>query len=582
MDSTLPLDVLRDLGRWLPQNDLIHLAFTCRRLYRALHEHIYSAIVIDSSKRVFCLELAAECTTRYIQTSQSAFEPVVIRSLYALTRFLKTLIAHPQYAQYIRILVAQDRFPDVPALDLKNYLIQVFPHLDRLQVLNWYSPDCPLQAELLALLPRPERLESLCGNFQSLHTNFCAKNFFALRHVDISGFPSAEASAHIDFSKFHSLESLTLSRNVPRNRISFASKLDRCCRKSVETQVENLTAILSAPKAPLCMSQMISSQIQTPHRLRSLVLRDISVTPSDGRTLLENIDGTTLNHLSLENCVEQLFEPDFYHPNEVRIVRRNPPAVTFMDAFFAGITHLRSLDINLTNELCYNDATLRAISKLKGLLRLSVHLKHFCRRGAYDIKPLITALRTHRHTLKHLNICINVVERINASSCPKKVSYYELDSLHGLCVLTHLRILRLPVKYEQIEEIPLHLSQLKNIEILHLVVTDSNSLPLTASCNNCENPAMYALCKSNSLIATEYFDGTSSYANSLKEENANHFLEFAVLYKQFFPKLAYLRIDLNDQSFLFDCRSASFISFKDQVYLDHFDLLTSRHLSETY
>lgn len=582
MIATLSPDIIRDIARWLPQNELLHFACTCKYIYNITHDQIYLSITIDYTKQVYVDDGLTELTWSHNQKTGLAFEPVVIRTLFSLTRFLKTLMAHPEYARFINVLVARDQFPDIPVFELSKLLPHIFPNLVNLKVLDWYLITCPLQADLLNLLPFPQHLQSLCGNFHNIDK--ISKILFpSMRYIDFSNFGTCESLQNVDFAKFPIVKSLTLSRTASCSGVNFSSKLGECCRSVIEQKTENLSSFLRLAKSPMYILNFLGKLPQTPLRLRSLLLRDICVTTEDARILLANIDGAFLNHLSIENCFESLFSNIFENDplllNQVHITRRTPPSFTFLDVLSSGLPSLQLLSIGLSNEMCFNCATFKFISKLNSLSKLSVHLKHFCTREPVNLAPLADSLQSHKDTLKYLNICSDVVAQIPTPLCPKKRNYYELNSIASLADLHQLRVLRLSVNYSQIKELPEVLSQMKNIQVVQLLVAELISTTPSFSCNGCVNSFNYAICNTSSLIAQDYFSCPSPFAMTMEEEKNQHYLEFATSFKENFPKLAYIRFDLKSLTLVYQC-SAGIIELKDQIYSDRFDNLVNMYLDK--
>ncbi|OBA19405.1 hypothetical protein METBIDRAFT_222998 [Metschnikowia bicuspidata var. bicuspidata NRRL YB-4993] len=575
MEFALPLDVLRDIGRWLPQNELLHLAFTCKRVYKALHAEIYRAVVLDSSKRVFGDDWPAGRRVCSADEPDAVFEPVVIRSLFALTHFLKTLQAHPDYARLVSVLIARPQIPDMPELALHGLLQTVFPLLSSIRVLHWYLRSGPLQAQLLTLLPHPHHLQSLRGNFGRPTPAMFRSEYSTLRHVELSDFGPARSLQAIDFETLPRISSLTLSKTSSSNQLLFSSLLDACCQNALGPKAISMGPYINEGNTPTYVSALFSPPPTTPLLLRSLVLRGMCLKASDARLLLESIDCSSLRHLSLENCFETLFEdlPDNGPPaNRIQIRRRRAPDVSFMDLLSEGLQKLQLLKISLSNEMCYNSATFRAISKMNGLSQLSVHLKTFCRNGPVDFTHLVDSLQSHKDTLRYLDICSNVVDEITAPPCPKNRNYYKLESILGLSHLRQLRFLRIPTTYSQIEKVPVVLSELENLKVVQLLVTD---LERTAPnpCNGCPNTTKSALCNFNSLIAQEFFTCANPFVNNLEHEQNMQHLQYATEYRNILSTLSYLRFDLKQVSQVFDCNSLNHIRLKGQMYVDNFDAL---------
>lgn len=560
MASVLPSDILRDVCHWLPQNDLLHFALTCKAAYDVALPEIYHSIVIDSSKRVYHETAAANRVASFVRTTDLVGEPVVIRSLYAFTRFLKVLAANPRYAAWLRVLVVQDKIPDIPHYELGQLLHRVLPLLSNLHVLNWYSQQLPLNTEHLALLPNPRNLVSLCGNFQfvgllksiPLHLPY-------LRHLDISNFALEKFLKAIDLDGYPTLETLTISRSASPNCLVHSSL------EGVQSEgIENLPA----GQHPAFILTLFAKPLNIPLHIHSLVLRDIIVSASDAQRLLQSIHAPTLTELSLDNCSEALFTET---PGFSRAVnRRNPPASMFLDVITSQLTNLSLLSLNLSNELCFNTTTFNAISRLSNLSKLTVHIKVFQSNDPINLAPLVNALQSHAATLEYLSICCEVVEQTSAPICPRNGNRFELKSMLGLSNLYRLKVLRLPLTFAQLSYLPDTLSQLQSLKVMQLLVTDSAT---ASACNNCNDTLIYALYNTNCLISQDYFNCPSSFTSTIEDIKNQQYADITKTYRDVFRDLAYLRFDLKNQSLLYDCENPEKIELKDSILIERFDSL---------
>ena len=153
-------DVIQHLAQWLPQQDLLHLALTNKSFYGLLHPKIYEVVVVDSSRTQFDDIFSDSCHEWFVYHEYPC-EPTVIRTLYSITRFFKNLIENPHYARYVTQFVVEENFPDVPEIELNQYLLQILPYMSNINVFSWSSLHYPIEAQLMSLFPNPDRLQTL-------------------------------------------------------------------------------------------------------------------------------------------------------------------------------------------------------------------------------------------------------------------------------------------------------------------------------------------------------------------------------------------------------------------------------------
>lgn len=571
--ENLPSDVLGTLCSRLPQRDLLTVAAASSTLYALAHQHLYHTIVVDLARRVFDAAASTASHDAYVH-APLAGEPVVVRSLYALTRLLKNLVAHPGYARKVRLLVVAEEFPDMPALELRRYLRQIFPSLAALRVLNWYAATTPLPASLVCLLPNPHLLHSLGGNL--LHSvtgdGLPGLDFAYLRHLDLSNVGAAQALLKLDLDAFPNVRSLTLAKRASSNRLPFSSRPESCCSGAPTTEAPPFADLFSY------IQSLFSNPLRSKLALSLLSIKDIAVSADDAELLLANIDVAALSHLSIDNCTEFLFADAAASTLAYNVTRRTPPSRLFLEVLATELTGLELLSINLSNELCFNTSTFNFISRLQGLEKLAVHIKLYHTNEPADLAPLVDALQPHAGTLSYLNLCCNVVEPLSVALCPMKKNQYSLESIQGLSKLTELRVLRLPIASTDLSEVPQLVSSLHNLRVIQLGITDLAAATSPGACNSCDNTLIYALYNTNCLISQDYFNCPSSFTSGIEENKNQHYLNVAGDFKALFPKLHYLRYDLKNQSLLYDCTRADSIVAKDSILIDRFDSLMAEHI----
>lgn len=574
MFADLPVEIIHLIARWLAQGDLVSLSLTSSHYYSAVHAKLYELVVVDSSKRLF--EEFGDGKTRHLWFSTRSFpgEPTVIRSLYALTKFFKNLALHPEYGHYVRFLVVEDQFPDMPELELARHLSLVLPTLTNLQTLNWYAVHRPLDARLVDLLPRKEFMESIRGNFRFSSSQIVSGSaiYPCLRELDLSNVTSHKALCSIDLDQFPGLDLLTVSKKPSSNMLHFTSRISSCCQSALS----NATESLPFSEQPSYISCLFSQPLATKLQLSALALKDISLCAKDAYLLLENIDIPLLQKLSLDNCGEALFDSDMYLDN-IPIRRRTPPSELFLDVLAEELTNVDSLNLNLSNELCYNRSTFQAISKMSKLKHLGIHIKVFKTNDPINLAPLVDSLQSHCDTLEYLNMCCDVVET-SVSVCPKKNNRYSLKSVIGLSNLRELKVLKLPISFSQIADVTNVLSTLQSLRLLQLGITDLACTASKAACSPCNDTLIYALYNTNCLISQDYFNCPSSFTSKIEQNKTQEYIGYSKMFKSVFQQLQYLRFDLRNQSLLYDCRDAFNIAAKDAGLIDSFDSLVQKYV----
>lgn len=541
-----PPDVIQHLAQWLPQHDLLHLASTNKLFYSLLQPHLYQAIVVDSSRTSFD-DIFADSTNDWFVYHEYPCEPTVIRTLYSLTRFFKLLIRNPHFGKYVRHFVVEEKFPDMPELELNQYLLQALPCLTNLEIFVWSSPHNLVDANLVSLIPNNSRLQRLCGNFNFTNFQFPPVAFANLHQLSISNFITDKVLKTIELSNYPSIETLSISKKSAFPETKFTCRLENCCQSALNSSVE----LLQPSENPSFISSLFDQKLDQKLNLKSLSLKDISLSAADATCLKENIEINSLEHLSLDNCTECLFETTHSHPTMNASRRRTPPHNLFLDILSSDLKSLKLLNINLSNELCFNRSTFNALSQIGSLEKLSIHIKMLQTEEQVNLAPLVNCLQLHASTLKYLNLCCDMVETSSVSVCPKKKFKYSLKSVMGLSMLKELRVLKLPIEYSQIAGLPETLSNLKHLRVLQLGIVYLNCSPSKSACFDC-NVNGFVLGTANSLINESYFACSTQLSAKIESIKGQQYHDLSRKFKYAFEKLRFIRFDLQNESLLYD------------------------------
>lgn len=563
---TFPPEVIQHLVRWLPQHDLLHLAYTSKQFYALLQPQLFQAIIVDSSRTSFD-DVFADPANDWFVYHEYPCEPTVIRTLYSLIRFFKLLIKNPQFGKYVRRFVVEEQFPDMSQLELNQYLLQVLPSLTNIEIILWASTHNLLDARMISLLPNHNRLKSLCGNFSFADVNFPQVAFSNLHQLSISNFSTNKSLRTIDVSNFPSITSLAISRKLSLRENDFTCRLENCCQSALNSSVE-----LLQPFDPATfISSLFDKKLNSKLNLKSLSLKDISLSASDATRLKENIEISLLEHLSINNCTECLFESSPSYPTTSAFRRRTPPRNLFIDVLAPDLISVKLLNLNLSNELCYNRSTFSALSQMKGLEKVSVHIKLIRTEHQVNLAPLVNCLQTHASTLKYLNLCCDIVDPSSVSVCPKKKLSYSLESVIGLSMLKELRVLKLPIEYSQISNLPDILTNLKNLRVLQMGIVYSDSAPSKSACFDC-GVNSFVLGTANSLINESYFACSTSLTARIETSKGQQYEEISRRFKNASEKLRFIRFDLQKESLLYDVSDKERITAQNSS-IECFDMI---------
>lgn len=561
----LPSDIIFQIATYLPQEDKLSLAKTCRELHSMLHALMYEVIVFDSSK-VHLNELQGEVNRhKWFQELKFSCYPTVVRSLYALTRFLKNLSRNPHYCRHLKCLVAMEEIPDMPHLELLGYLGQIFPHLVNLEAFLWYAIHQPLDAELVSALPK--NIKRFCGN---LHFSLGFSMFNVPESVellDISNF-GCEKNLY-NLSGFpENLTSLTVLKLVSSSSRMFTSSLSSCC-SAVLSNTQESSYLMDAPTYTSLLFNSLS--LDPPIKLDSLKLKSIALLVCDAHILKNYVDLASLKSFSLEECTEVLF--DHVLPNNYisltssAYIRRNAPAELFLDLLMPELTSLKRLHLSMTNELYYNNCIIAFIASLSGLEHISIHLKYLFRPNEpVDLDLLFEALEKHSDTLKYLDVCFNTIENNVSPGQKKRQCSLSAKSFARLQKFKALEYLKIPVFRDQTDQLRNSLQSLEKLKIVQIGITDPAS-------TNQGDTLIYALYNTNCLISQDYFTSPNSFTSLIHDEKKNEYLELSRVFKSSLPHLKYIRYDLKNQSLVYDCEGT--VEAAEDGAVENFDTLVS-------
>ncbi|WPK23577.1 hypothetical protein PUMCH_000818 [Australozyma saopauloensis] len=557
-----PDELLLKVASLLPQKSLLNLSFTCRSIHTIVTPDLYLNVLINSSKRVFDEEFD-------IKTKSFGCDlrpPVVIRSLFALSRFFKNLALNSRYASALRRLEVQGSFPDVPQHDLDCSLQAVFPLLVNLVVLRWYCENSPLDASLLNLLPSAESLQVLGGNFM-FNSFSSVPSESRIRILDVSNFGTSDVVAGIHLAHCPRLTSLKIARlpSKPNNALS---------EKSSSPNVVNLSDSYSGGNKGLSyVSALFLPKPSFALQLEELTLADISISAMDAELLSNSINLTLLKSFAIYNCVEMV---DLEHQTSHRVIRRTLPTNTFFKKIVSYLANLKLLVYDVKNNYCEDSSIFGSIAQIHALEELSMRMHLYRQNGKVDLTPFINKLQKHSASLERLELFCDFSEMPNGPLCSVFSQPVHIRSLVSLSNFTKLRILAIPIVQEQLlvlfESLPC-----ESATILRLAVTDQQSFSSFSSCNSCTNGAMYEVYNSVCLVSQEFFSCPSTFGSKIVETGEQIYMDHANRYKEVAKRLEYVRFDFKSQSLLFDCRFPNKVITKDAIYLDHYDNLTHKY-----
>lgn len=544
----LPEDLTRHIAGWLSQTSLLNLAHTSRAMYTAIVPELYRHVLIDSSKRVFDEEQDAIY-------GGSGRQPVVIRSLFALTRFFKTLVLHPEFGRHLQRLHARTDFPDMPQCELSRFLEIIFPSLTNLLMLEWYAKECLLDAALLPLLPAFYRLQTLCGNL------FISENFLKfpassrLRELDVSNFTSHKMLAKIDLEQYPELRSLKIARamfKVNQSAVVLAKHFN---------SLDN--------KAPASHLLPLFASVKHQIHLKSLTLSDIPLKLGDANILINSVNLCGLELFSLVNCLEW-FPTEISHPGTVTIRRRTLPSQTFFKILEPYFNNLKLLHYDVCNNVCEDASVFSSLARFTNLKELGVCMHSFRRNGAIDLTPYINKLQPLAAKLERLEISFLFSGSPYGPMCPATSQTAHLKSLVALSNFKALKVLGIPVIMKQLPDLAETWTD-SALEVLRLAVTDQLERP--SACNDCSLRPVYDVYNSACLVSQEFFTCPTSFSSIVVDSNEQRYWNHALQCREKLLRLQYVRFDFKLLSLLFSCRTPDHIELKDGSFLNHYETL---------
>lgn len=556
--QVLPDEILRKVAHSLPQKSLLKLAYASKRMFAIIIPELYQHVLVDSSNRVFDASQGLGLVEEHSPTGRP---PVVVRSLYALTRFFRNLMLYPIYGGYLQYFELR-RLPDIPQYELDYFLEGIFPSLSNLVLLKCYSEQAPLNLKHLLLLPNFERLSILCGNFMFEDPDSATiPAASSLRHLDISNFGSYKVLRNIDTKDFSRLETLKLARLLSRSKPSL----------TILTSTDMFRDSRYYCPADYLLS--FFNSILNPLTLRALTLSDLTLSLLDVKILSNSVNLASLVLLSLVNCLE-LFESDQSYSGDIQIVQRTLIADSFFRLLSQNLKSLQLLHYDLRNNFCEDFTVFSSICQIQSLKQLTVCLYLRRRRDPVDLSLFVNYLQPRATALERLDLACKVIEPNGPIFLGQRQVVY-IKSLRALASFYNLRILSIPVTKDQLHEVGDVLPE--KVKVLRLGVTDQLRLS-TSSCHGCNNEIAYNVYNSTCLISHEYFSCPISFSAEVKDTYDRRYLRISDRYRKQKKNLEFVRFDFKILSMLFDCRRLR-IELKDPLFLHQFDALVDRSLA---
>lgn len=536
----LPVEVLDQVASYLPPADALHLAYTSKAFYKVVQPRLYTSITVDSNKYPHDHEVIKKNSLSKVPgvfgCRGTSVKPTKIKSLYGLHLVFKNLRENPQLCHHIQVLTFCNIIPDIPEVELFDNLAAIFPRLTNLRVLSWLAILVFLSCELISLLP--SHLVLLTGNFKG-YEGWLMNPMF-LRELNVSGFNTVGNLVHLDLTQFPRLDKLIISRNSSsHNNTLVASQNQAPHQYAISDLIEVHEPILEdgADFLKTAFGRPFSHKLH----LLTLILKDIAIKQSDAQYLIGAVHLEGLKELSLNNCTELLFEELLVAPSPLR---RTPPQHSFLDLISPHLVSLDTLDINLHNELYYNEKVFKFLETTPGLRRLSVFLNFNNYENINGSLLRLFRIIAQHSMLEYLNFNFNIVNlstTLNINNVVKPVIFdYLIASIHNLSKLTNLQFLKLPLNKVQIPDLFRIISPIQTLKFLQLNLFHSMLEPST--------PATFS-----SLIDQNYFD----YPNSMTCTYNSHLVEqlrsYCTDFKQVLPNLTFLCFEKNGENYLFDC-----------------------------
>ncbi|KAK6461492.1 hypothetical protein DFJ63DRAFT_314128 [Scheffersomyces coipomensis] len=509
----LPHEIIFHISNHLNQNELLNLLCTSSNLYNLLHPRLYSAINIDSSKKIFTDfkvdDLKYSVIPNYYDDGFIKVKPVTVSSLYSLNLLFKNLISHPRYCSYVRVLIFNKKIPDIPDLELYKILTILSGNLKHLKVFHWMNDQYNLSNKFISDLT----LIELKGNLTV--DKGTSLSFPYLKSLELSNYNLQP----VNFTNLPNLKELTISK-LPNSN-------DRRNLNSNHWENKDLKSNVSAIFNP-------ENQLSTKLNLTKLTLKDLVISGDDVQALHKHIDLSKLTSLSMINCFESIYDQDEMY--EVR--RRRIKTKFFLNELSLKVNkQLEHLDIYMINELNYNNKLIKFLGDFKHLksLKLSININEFENLNS----NLISIFKSISNEIERFEFNYNLIGNENHI---KTMNHLNCDSKMLLILnkFPKLKYLNIPFHYDGSESIYDRLTT--NLQIISLRIhQDSITKKLSPKCN--------------CLINSGYFANTSLIADQFQPDD-----ECIVKYKATVNKLRknvkslkWIQLEFNDDSIIFQC-----------------------------
>ncbi|RKP31762.1 hypothetical protein METBISCDRAFT_26244 [Metschnikowia bicuspidata] len=461
-------------------------------------------VVVDASKRV-CGYLEEMCHVHIA----GILPAVVIRSLFAPTRFFKNLFHFPELGGHVWRLAVEGLFPDIVQYELDLFLRHVLPCLASIQVFRWYTDQRPLSTECLLVLPHHARRHGWqlclqCACFR-LHASLM---------LDLSNFGSDKALAHVDLNLFPAPQRVKVVRYALRTSLPFADvTLANVIRSANAFKCRGIDASLS-------------------------YIEPLFAPSSDADILLRAVHISSLRQLAIVNCME---------------LGLDTPAHVLLKKLEPALSHLLLLHYDVRTD-CRDDSLFSCLSHCTRLQLLVVSLHLHRQNGVVDFTTHMKKTQALSASLLRLELSADFAESQHRPSCNACSQAVCVKSLVALSCLIQLRVLSLPVVLAQLQHLAELLEPLSRLAVLRVTVTTS-----------ARQKALHSAC----LIVQEYFTCPSTFSSAVLDSNEQKYLALATQYRLRLPNLAFVSFDFKMHSLIFDCRFHPKVALKDSTFLDH-------------
>lgn len=488
----LPPELLYRVSRYLTPNDILRLAYTCKANYLLLLPQVYSCIKVDSTRQP------------YNSAGDESLGITTVKSLHSFTHLLKNLRSSSRHCSYVRHLGFMDDIPDLPELELIEYLLVIFPLLSNLELLKWYSVQVYLPCDIVATLPTLTTMKTLVGNFkqfEEVQTFAECSNRLQCTELLVSGFGTVKNLSKLGLSRFSSLKSMTLSRH----------SLSRVIGET-PTIISNFIEPQEVNEDENCIFEICSAPLPT--NLTELVLKDICLCPGNGKLMAKSINLEKIRTLKLINCTEIIDGPS-----------------QFLDHLHSHMLLLENLTLSVSNEMGSQSSTIEFIANLHQKLRkLELRLQWSPLYRAAELSVAVNAITTHREHLKYLDFDFECYRN-------KDGTHMYVGQLQQLSQLQKLSFLRVPVNRDDIPRLVPVISKLQLLQFLQLAFKDFKTPIIT----------------NNTLISHEYFDFPNSvtlnYHNAIVDQLGDYCRQF----KRYLSILRYIVFEAAE-TYYFNCR----------------------------